>query len=347
MESFSIPPIYCPFLPAINPHAAEVQDAITTWVQRVGLVRQPNALARFSASRFGYLTARAYPAIGRDELLLLSSWNTWLFCLDDQADESGFGHDPAAMKAVFERFMAVLHDQAPTEESPLTRALLDLWGRMTARSTPAWRDRFRASVAAYFASQIWEATNRATGTTPAPDDYIRMRRITGALDTGIVLIDLAAHVALPDAVRTSPLVVALCDAANDIVCWTNDLVSLAKEVARGDVHNLVVVLQHARGGMLQSAVDAVARMIHERTEAYLALERTVPRYDAAVEADLAIYLGVLRSWVRGNFDWGRDSGRYSLVEEAAGPVSYIEPLLPPKSPSPVASRWHRFFPWVR
>lgn len=344
MESFTIPPVYCPFPSAINPHAAEVQEALTQWVQHLGLIQGSAALARFHASKFGYLTARAYPVIGRDELLLLSSWNTWLFCLDDQSDESGFGRAPTTMKAIFDRFMAVLADAPAADDSPLTRALVDLWARMTARSGPIWRDRFRASVAAYFASQVWEATNRAHGRIPAQDEYIRMRRITGALDTGIVLIDLAAHLTLPAEVRTSPLVTNLCDAANDIVCWTNDLVSLAKEMARGDVHNLVVVLHHQRGGTLQAATNAVAQMIHDRTATYLAQERSVPIYGAAVDANLATYLGVLRSWMRGNFDWGRDSGRYSLVEETAGLVSYIEPLLPSKTALAVPL-WQRLFPW--
>jgi hypothetical protein len=340
MESFTIPPVYCPFPSAINSCAAEAQEALSRWAQRMGLVQGPKAVARFNASKFGYLTARAYPAIGRDELVLLSSWNTWLFCLDDQSDESGFGRDPVAMQAIFARFMALLHGQPALDASPLTRALVDLWARMSEGSNPAWRARFRYSVSAYFASQVWEATNRARRTIPGKDEYIRMRRITGALDTGIVLIDLAAHVMLPDAVRTSPLVTDLCDAANDVVCWTNDLVSLPKEMARGDVHNLVIVLRHQDGGSLQAAADAVALMIRERTLAYMnmermALERLIPAYHAPIDAALTTYTGILRSWMRGNFDWGRDSGRYSLIEETTGPVSYIEPLLPTTSPAPV------------
>ena len=327
MEKIIIPAMYCPFPAAINIHAAEAQAQITTWVRRFHLVQQERALRRFHASKFGYLTARAYPCAALTELAIVADWNTWLFLLDDQSDESGVGHDPELMQQAFAELLAILHGAPPqADDGPLALALRDVWQRMEQRTTATWHERFKLTVEDYFAACVWEAANRAKGVVPGREDYIRLRRITGALLTGVDLIDLTEHIDLPAAVRLSTPIQRLTTMANDVVCWTNDIISLEKEMARGDVHNLVLVAQHERQCSLQTAVDEVGQLVRARTEEYVATERDLPSFGAATDAAVAKYRGVLRAWMRGNLDWGRDSGRYIQIEEVT-PVSYLEPLL--------------------
>lgn len=345
MERYSIPAIYCPFPPLINAHVEEVQEHITTWVQHFHLVRQERALQRFRASKFGYLISRAYPRAAFQDLAIVADWNTWLFLLDDQFDESGIGRDPEQMQQAFADLLAILHDALPQAgDSPLALSLHDVWQRMQQRTTAAWQESFRTPVEDYFAACIWEATNRARKLTPRREEYIRLRRITGALLTDVALIDLTEHIALPPAVRLSAPVEQLTDMANDVVCWTNDIISLEKEMARGDVHNLVLVIQHEQQCSLQAAVDEAAQLVRARVEEYIATERDLPSFGPASDADLAKYRAVLRAWMRGNLDWGRDSGRYVQIEEAAQ-VSYLEPLLDSASHVAVAatepSWWQR------
>ena len=49
-----------------------------------------------------------------------------------------------------------------------------------------------------------------------------------------------------------------------MVCWTDDLLTVAKERAHGDVHNLVIVLEYATGCDERKAVDMVAQRIEAR-----------------------------------------------------------------------------------
>ncbi len=345
--SLIIPAIYCSFPPAINPEADAVQAQVTAWAKHFQLIQSPQALERFTASKFGYLTARAFPRAPFTPLTIVADWNVWLFLLDDHSDESGFGRDPARMQAVLGGLLGILYDESPAaHEGPLASALRDLWDRLRAHSTPVWQARFIRTVEDYFTSCVAEATNRAAERIPSVEDYIALRRQTGALLTNIDMIDLTERIGLPEEIRTGPIVTELTAQANDIVCWTNDIVSLRKEMARGDVHNLVLVLRHEHGDSLQDAVNVAARMVRERTEAFEELERARPRWDAAIETDLEKYEAVLRAWIRGNFDWGRDSGRYTLVVEGPDPV--LDPLLDADADAdPVAAGdrpwWQRWF----
>lgn len=85
-----------------------------------------------------------------------------------------------------------------------------------------------------------EAINRARGITPDLTTYLRMRSLTSGLWIDTEFIEIAERVHLPPEVRNHSVVRTLTCAANNIVCWANDIISLDKEVKRGDIHNLVL-----------------------------------------------------------------------------------------------------------
>jgi hypothetical protein len=68
------------------------------------------------------------------------------------------------------------------------------------------------------------------------------------------LIEFVHDLDPPVQSRVHPLYLDLVTAAADVVCWTDDLVTVEKEIARGDVHNLVIVLVHYES----CSVDATA-----------------------------------------------------------------------------------------
>lgn len=328
MERLVLPTLYYPFPPALNPQVEVVQAQTLAWVLRFRLVQRAAAYRRFCASRYGWLAARAYPLAGLEELQIVSDWNTWLFLLDDQCDEGGIGKQPARLRALFAGLLAVLQEAPyPAQDGPLASSLSDLWQRMSARATLAWKARFRRDAQEYFDACLWEATNRARRVTPTVKDYIAMRPLTGGLITDVDLIDLTEHIDLPAAVRESALVQRLTQMANNVVCWSNDLISLSKEMRRSDVHNLVLAIQQERGCALQAAVDAAARLHDDEVRGFLELERHLPCYGAPIDQELGRYIAVLRAWMRGNLDWAADSGRYQPREASSAPAAYLEPIL--------------------
>lgn len=334
LDGVVLPDLYCPFPPAVNPARDAAQIHTEGWAAHHGLIQGELARRRFRAARYGWLAARAYPYVALAELEIVTDWNVWLFMLDDQCDESGAGRQPERLRPILDRFLAVLADPgAVVPDGPLSTSLAELWERMRGAAAPGWDTRFVASAADYFDACLWEAANRAAGRVPSVADYVHYRPATGGLLTDVDLIEVAEHLFLPDEVRLRPDVQALVSMCNNVVCWSNDIISLPKETRRGDVHNLVLALKAAHDLSLQEAVDAAAAMHDREAARFLEVEAALPSFGKEVDAALSRYVGVLRSWMRGNLDWSFESGRYYpskvlqlSIEGEAGP-RYLEAIL--------------------
>ena len=305
-----LPTLYCPFPSSVNVHAAQVQQHTTEWASRFALIG-PDSCRRFERARYGWLIARTYPNAPFEELAVITDWNVWLFTLDDRCDESALGRQTEPLEAVFSRFMRILQQPGAPADEPLEAGLADIWRRIQTKATASWCTRFARSVEDYFTSCLWEASNRRRGVVPPLAEYIKMRPFTGGLNTDVDLVDIAERIDLPDSVRGHRVVQGLTLMANNVVCWSNDITSFRKERSHGDVHNLVIALQHERSLTPDEAIAAAARMHDAEVQRFIDLAPSLPSFGAAIDDDLARYVGVLRSWMRGHLDWSRESGRYA------------------------------------
>lgn len=305
-----IPELYCPFPPAINPHVEAVQRLINQWMQARHYLRTEAAFERFKAARFASLTGRVHPEASFDSVLLVASYMSWLFMLDDLCDEESLGRDPERLRAVLYELIDHMKHPRPLrgDESPVVVGLAELWECMRLREVPGWTERFIRAFEGYALGCLWEAANRASNRVPSLAEYVEYRRHTSAVYAFFLLIELAEQVMLPVDVREH--LHALEVRANDGVCWVNDMSSLEKERRAGDVHNLVIVLQHEHGLSIQAAMEQAGRLFNTRMREYVELEQRLPSFGAAIDVPLQRYLRGLRCWVRGNMDWSYESGRY-------------------------------------
>ncbi len=313
MSSIKFPKLYCPFPSAVNQHAETVNNHTLAWVKAFSLVPDEDNFDRLVKSKFGWLAARAYPNASLEALKLVSDWNTWLFIRDDQCDESGLGWDPVLLASIHADLLDILNGRTPGQnDSALAHALFDIRGRLLQKAGPQWMCRFIVSVVDYFESSVWEAHNRADGLIPDTETYMLMRPYTGGLYTDIDLIDITEDIYLPLHVRKNDVVQRLALMANNVVCWSNDIISFAKESRHHDVHNLVTTLR-ARQPTLQNAIDLAAQLTNAEVNAFVDLQACLPSYTPEIDADLQRFVAVLRSWMRGNLDWAYDSGRYVIA----------------------------------
>lgn len=313
MKLIELPKLYCPFPSAVNKYAESVELHTQDWVRLFKLLPDQDDFNRLKKSKFGWLAARAYPNAPMEALKIVSDWNTWLFIRDDQCDESSIGRNPQLLSDMHADFLAILNGRAPlANDSALAHALHDIRERLLHKANEAWLCRFIYSVAEYFESSIWEASNRAASLTPDTETYILMRPYTGGLYTDIELIDIAEGIYLPLHVRKNEKLQRLMLIANNVVCWSNDIISYTKESRHQDVHNLVATLR-ATQPTLQAAVDMSAELINAQVRAFIELQTQLPSFTPEIDADVARFIGVLRSWMRGNLDWAYDSGRYTIA----------------------------------
>lgn len=316
MTTIQLPAIRYPFASGINQHANEAQEHVTSWVRSFDLLSTEKAWLRFGKARFAWLAARAFPDAALRELCIIADFNTWLFILDDQCDEAPAGRKADYLKSIMTGLTDILRSNRSVTpaEGPLPAALSNIWERMRAISTPAWRLRFIRSMDEYFTACIWEAENREAGIVPSVEEYVKMRPYTGALLADIEAIEIIEKIHLKEEVAEQALLQRMVQACNNIVCWSNDLFSCAKEARQGDVHNLVLVLQHAHQITLQEAINEAVRMHNEEVAIFVALEKLLPLKGLESDYELLRYVSVLRSWIIGNYDWSiKDTGRYAAA----------------------------------
>lgn len=314
MPTIILPRIKYPFPSLINQHVEAAHQQNLQWVQTSGFMNTAEALTRFNRSRFAWLAARAFPHAELHELCIIANFNTWLFMLDDQCDEAQLGKKTVYLEHITDGFMDILKHNKQID-SVLGNSLSDIWRRMQQIGSAAWQQRFIRSMEEYFTSCHWEAGNRAAGATPTVAEYVTMRPYTGALFADVEAIEIIEKVYLPSHVLQHFIVQRLVLACNNIVCWSNDIFSCAKEARQGDVHNLVLVLEHERKMALQDAVNETARMHDEEVKLFTALEKLLPSFGAETDKELERFVAVLRSWITANYDWSfHDTKRYQMQE---------------------------------
>jgi hypothetical protein len=328
-----------PFAFQQNAHAERAKQHLEAWVQHVELVRKPSARERFARADFGWFASCVYPTADAQDLELVADWFALMFLYDDQLDDGDVGRNPELVNEINAAALGILmspHAQAAAPaasgaaRSPVVVSLADLWRRMDGRADDAWRSRFIGHIAHGAAAAHWEAQNRVAGIVPAEADYIEKRRHTGAIYVCMDLIDIVERILIPVDVYASRAFQAPLEAACDVVCWTNDLYSLEKEAALGEYHNLVMIVEHARGLSRADAVLHVAEQISARTRRFCELEPELLAAFPAHADELTKYLAGMRSWMRGNLDWSRSTKRYRELDRPAPQEAggYLEAYVP-------------------
>ncbi|WP_220196419.1 terpene synthase family protein [Ktedonospora formicarum] len=315
MEDIQLAPPFCPFVPRISPHVQVAQEHLEAWVQEFRLLQGPS-LQRFSKTRMGWLVARCYPTATASELSLLADWLAWLFFVDDLFSEGAISHQPDRIRPVMARLFSIVDGTIPSlrYSDPMSSALHDLWWRTAGFTSSVWRKQFLDHFADYFAGTYWEAQNRSLGLVPDKDMYIEKRRLSSGMLIGIDFIDLVERMDFPQAMCSSDVFRVFLRATNNIVCWSNDIVSLRKEFENNDVNNLVLIIQHTSHCTLQDAVSIVRDLVRAETELFMNIERDLLREFPTYEQEIHLYTMAHRAMVRGNLDWSYETSRYGQAE---------------------------------
>ena len=338
--NIALPVLDIPVRPRISPFTEEAHARGLEWAARTGLVRGECALRRVESARFAVLVGRMHPAVGRDDLILAVQWYLWFFMFDDQYDDGEIGRRPDLLDSVFAPLLALIeradreHLTASARPAPITVALADLWVRTRRRARPGPRHRMAEHIERYFDAYRWETDNRTRRIVPDPLSYAKMRRWSVGLAPVIDLAEICADADLPESLLASDAYRAMWRSAVNTIAWTNDLFSLRKEHARGEVNNLVISLREHRGCGWDEAVGTVATLIEEQVDAFVAAERELPRAAAALglAADQTARRCArdLADMMRGNLDWSLETARYRDVEPTASgeTADYLEKILP-------------------
>lgn len=316
MNKLLCPDLYCPFPYYANEHFDALEEHGINWVLRLNLLANESAYLRFSNSKFALLIAGCYPECELEELKIAHDWLSWILIWDDQCDMSEIGKNPQLVKSFHKRFIEILKGARITSQDiPVARALSDLRQRMLPRTDAEWFNHFICIIESYLEGLVEEAANRAEEILPDVETYIQLRRLTGAMEPLIELIEFCNHLKISDSLRKHSFLTKLKIITNDIVCWCNDIFSAPRELASGDFHNLALVIHYQQKIPLEQAIQSAVEMHNQQVKAMLALASSLPQFDQDDANELAKYISGMQSWISSSLNWYSYSGRYHTEEK--------------------------------
>lgn len=308
-----------PYPPRRSPDLTRTRAHSTAWAHRMGLVAGPDPwfaiwdeqdLADFDLPLFAALV---HPEGRGDTLNLVADWYTWSWYLDDLLlERHKRTRDPLGARAFLDRLARIPGGATPS--NPVEHALRDLWQRTAA--SPAWRARLAECLPNIADDALWEIDNLALGRIPDPADYLGMRRLAGGAHWAAQLAELVLELELPAAIRDSSAMRRLGEAFADVVDLHNDLLSYRRETEyEQEVSNAVVVHAAFLGEGVESATIRTGHLLTARLELFEHLCHTeipalLTRHDPTTAAITRRYLGGLRDWLAGDFQWHLETRRY-------------------------------------
>lgn len=313
------------------------------WVQRLGLVSGRDSLTWFSMWDMPKLAALGFPYATGDGLDLCADAMAFFFVFDDQFD-GPLGRHPDRVATVCQGFIDIVHGARPRGSAdPLLRAFADVWHRCQKDAPPRWRARAACEWEYYFAAHAHEAINRNRGTPTGMQEYLELRRGIAATDLPISLGERAAMIDVPPAVFHSPQLRIMRQIAIDITFMCNDVYSLEKEEARGDMDNLILVIEHQQNLSRPQALARAQRKIAQRCSRFQRLNTQIPNVCAQLELTarqrtvVDRYVEIMAAWIRGYHEWETETLRYAKAVEVlpAQAPGYFEELLAPRRQSSV------------
>ncbi|CAL9327880.1 terpene synthase family protein [Streptomyces sp. enrichment culture] len=303
-----------PFDPSVeNPLMAQAAEKMWGWAYGHGLVRDRAARERMERTRPELWAALCYTTCDLDTLALLSEWVYWGFALDDEFDEGG--HDVQAARACVGGLDAVLHGGAP--RTALEAAFADLLARSCPGRSAGWVHQFRYGLHRYVWTLYSQTADRAASRVPTVAEFVDLRRDAIAMNLYFDLHEIDAGIDIPQPDRHLSAYRELRNAASDYIWLHNDIGSLEKEVAVGDLHNAVYILHIREDKTLQEAVDASNVLLGDHVNRILTAEDELTRLSDnpphAGQARIALQRCAqdYRRIVRGDFDYHGQVRRYT------------------------------------
>jgi hypothetical protein len=321
-----------PYSARLSPHAERARRHTLQWLQKTDLLAGDAVVEEYDALRLERLMAYFYPDATGGDLELAADFNAWFFIFDDQFD-GGLGTRPEAIERLVDtlgRTMTITgtpeaagvpevpaaREEAGVSGQPLVVGFRDIWHRATEGRPPNWQRRFRAHWQAYMAAYQGEAANRNADRLPTLERFLTLRRDSIGVQPCLDFTERCGGYALPDELHGSFPLREMREITGDVVIFVNDIVSLVKELAAGDVNNSVVVLSEQRGCSLDEAVEHIAELANARTARFGELAAALPGLldglgvPAGLRGPVDHYVEGMGHLMAGNLAWSLATSRY-------------------------------------
>lgn len=309
-----IPEIRLPFsAPPPRSDSDRLRTHALAWAQRYGLIgrRGAHRLSTTPLLDLGMALCGRAPT-QRAEILLC--WYLWALTLDDRIDDGPWAENGAldrfitSVQAVTETDCADLSGEISQFDDPMLVVLVDdLWPRTRCWGGERWRHRLVQHLIQHLHAQATLVRVRETDTALTLAEYLPLRRDSFGALFFFDLIDAAETLDPYEHSADIEWWNTLREHGADIIAWTNDIHSIAKDVVCGERFNLVSILADTSGTDWPTAIESAHQMVNTAVAQFTAAAQHASHWpSAATDPDR------LRQVVRAAGDWHRSVSRYHL-----------------------------------
>jgi hypothetical protein len=182
----------------------------------------------------GELAAACYPDADAFHLRVCSDFLNWLFNMDHWMDEFDVESTWGMRECCISAFHDPVNFQTEKLAGKMCKSCVDLFtyslniqtvlryfNRFKQSGGPGCTERFIRTMDLFFIAVAKEVDDRAKGHISDFESYIAVRRDTSGCKPCFALIEYAARIDLPDEVLSHPVIMAMEEATNDLVTWSN------------------------------------------------------------------------------------------------------------------------------
>ncbi|RHZ55353.1 hypothetical protein CDV55_104657 [Aspergillus turcosus] len=311
VTSLQIPMFELPWPEKISPNVHLVETRMLDWAERYDLFPSNTAYQeRVKRTRYGWLAARCYPNADPDLLQTIADYFVWFFLADDLFVDRVEKVMPDTLRNLTAMIDVLDFDDASPQPVYGELAWLDVCRRLRRHLSAESFERFAQGMRLWATTAALQILNHIQSKPVGVRQYETIRRHTSGMNPCLALADVANRGAVDPNEYYHPDVQRLCRHANNIVCWSNDIQSLAIESRQpGQFWNMVGTYA-ASGHTIQESVDYTAERVRAEIVNFQRLsEKILPR----ASPQLCGLVEGFEYWIRGYMDWVvKDTKRYAI-----------------------------------
>ncbi|KAL5518434.1 hypothetical protein ACEPAH_116 [Sanghuangporus vaninii] len=288
-----------------NPLYSPSKRESTEWMLSHGIFPDLSC-SRLLASHPELLGAYIYPYADANTLRIATDVLTILFALDEVTDGQGEQEALASRNT----FVNALTGKSIDDMSPIAAFTRDYMKRISGVPIELL-ERFVSHFVEYIDATTREAGHRSNCKIPTLEDHIKLRRDNGGVLPTFDVMEVALGITLPPEVFSDRDFQSMVIAANDMICYANDIFSYAKEYADGlDGCNIITVLIHNKGLSHQDAIDESGKLYKRCIDTFLTCKATLRSFGPEADEMIRGYVYGLEQWISGHNAWTLETRRY-------------------------------------
>ncbi|KAF9528055.1 terpenoid synthase [Crepidotus variabilis] len=310
-QRFTLPDILLnwPSASHISPFYEDAKRASSTWVESFSPFDRKGQDA-FNACDLNLLAALAYSNRNAEFVRVGCDFMNLIFVFDEYTDVA----EPIVARQLTETVLDAMRNPKKTSrhgEHLLGEMTRQFWVGATALEgvNTGAANHFIAAMEFYIESVAVEAKDRAEKRVRSVEEYLKLRRGTVAGHSMLALTEFGLN--LPDEVLNHPVIVALREAAVEMILIVNDMQSYISEVSSGlGDHNLVTAIIHEHHLELQDAFNWLGDYSDKIVAGFNENLQKLPSFGEELDKRVKIYVDGCGQWPRGEDDWSYETKRY-------------------------------------